>query len=232
MSASSHFWKGIGLQLRCPSGHSGRLIGRLMALVNRQPNKLAVDALSVTPTDTILELGFGPGLGVKAVSALAPHGLVLGIDQSPDMLALASRNNRRAIAEGRIQLGLGQFAKLPFPSESVDKILAVNVIYFFSRTAAEIREAKRVLRPGGVMAIYATERSTMSRWKFAAEDTHSLFDEDELRALIMRGGFLAEDVAIHRLALPFGVKGLLALLTTPTRCFSSPFHLKSPIGDR
>ena len=66
------------------------------------------------------------------------------------MLAQASRRNRRTIGEGRVRLRLGRFDALPFEPESIDKILAVNVVYFFHKDADEIREAMRVLRPGGV----------------------------------------------------------------------------------
>jgi SAM-dependent methyltransferase len=212
MFVSADFWSGVGQQLRYPSGRRGRLMGRIMSLVNQQPIRLAVDALCIVPTDTILELGFGPGRGVKALAALAPRGVVLGIDQSPEMLALASRTNRRAIEQGRVQLRLGDFDALPCQSETVHKILAVNVIYFFRKPAEEIREARRVLRPGGVMAIYATDKATMSRWKFSGLDTHSLFDEDELRTLVMRGGFGTDEVSISHVMLAFGVKGLFATL--------------------
>ena len=75
------------------------------------------------------------------MAAAACQGLVLGIDSSPEMLAQASRRNRRAIEEKRVQLRLGRFDALPWPSESADKILAVNVVYFFSESGDEIREA-------------------------------------------------------------------------------------------
>lgn len=183
-----------------------------MAMANRRPNGIAIDALGVTPTDTILELGFGPGEGARALNVLAPRGLVLGIDRSPEMLALASWRNREAIKAGRVRLRLGRFDALPFAPESIDKILAVNVIYFFRKDADEIREAMRVLRSGGVMAVYATHRSTMSRWKFAGPDTHSHFDEDALRNLAVHGGFAADAVSVRDVALPFGIRGLLAIL--------------------
>ena len=92
---------------------------------------------------------------------------MLGIDSSPDMLAQAGHCNRRAIAEGRVQLHLGRFDALPWPSGSIGKILAVNVVYFFSEGGDEIREARRVLAPGGLMAVYATHKDTMQHWKFA-----------------------------------------------------------------
>jgi ubiquinone/menaquinone biosynthesis C-methylase UbiE len=182
-----------------------------MALVNKEPNRLAIDALGIEPADQVLELGFGPGSAVRAMAAAARSGRVLGIDRSPEMLAQASRRNRRAIERGRVELRLGRFDALPWASGTVDKILAANVVYFFSRNADEVCEARRLLRPGGLMAIYATDRATMSHWKFSGPDTHTLYDRAELQGLMLRGGFRAEDVAIRAVPLAFGINGLLAL---------------------
>lgn len=211
MSALANFWSGIGHQLRCPSGRAGLLTGRVMTIVNREPNRLAIDALDLKPQDTVLELGFGPGSAIKAIAAAARQGLVLGIDRSPEMLALATRRNRRAIEEGRAGLRLGEFDTLPWASSSVGKILAVNVVYFFNADAREVREARRVLRPNGIMAIYVTHKKTMRHWKFSAPDTHSLYDEAELISLLLRGGFRREELWLREVRLVFGICGILAL---------------------
>jgi len=211
MRALESFWSGIGHQLKCPSGRAGRLTGQVMTLVNKEPNRLAINALGIEPADQVLELGFGPGSAVRAMAAAAHSGHVLGIDRSPEMLAQASRRNRRAIEQGRVELRLGRFNALPWASGTVDKILAANVVYFFSRNADEVCEARRVLRPGGLMAIYATDRATMSHWKFSGPDTHTLYDRAELQDLILRGGFRAEEVSIRAVPLAFGINGLLAL---------------------
>ncbi len=207
----SAIWSAIGHQLKCPAGPQGRLAGRVMSVVNKQPNHLAIQALSLQPCDTVLELGFGPGGAIKAMAALAPRGLVLGVDQSLEMLVQASRRNRREIERDRVQLRLGNFSSLPWPEASIDKVLAVNVVYFFSPDAREIREAWRVLKPGGLMAVYATDKSTMAHWKFSGPDTHTLFSKDDLGCLLMRAGFKADHVSISAVTLALGIKGLLAL---------------------
>jgi SAM-dependent methyltransferase len=206
-----HFWESAGRQLRSPAGRWGRLAGRLMAVANRQPYRAAIDALGVGPADTVLELGFGPGEGIKVLAALAPRGLVLGVDGSPEMLAQASRANRLAIAGGRVRLDFGRFDALPWPAESVDRILAVNVVYFFGAAGSEMREALRVLRPGGIMVIYATDRATMSRWKFAGLATHRHFDADELLALADDGGFPVDAVSTIPIRVAPGMTGLIAV---------------------
>ena len=116
MRALESFWSGIGHQLKCPSGRAGRLTGRVMAVVNKEPNRLAIEALGIEPADQVLELGFGPGSAVRAMAAAARSGRVLGIDRSPEMLAQASRRNRRAIERGRVKLRLGRFDALPWVS--------------------------------------------------------------------------------------------------------------------
>jgi len=183
-----------------------------MAMVNRRPIRLAIDALAIAPSDVVLELGFGPGRGIARLVALACSGHVLGVDHSAVMLAQASRYNRRAIANGRVQLQQARFDPLPWPSESVDKILAANVVYFFRNDGAEIREANRVLRPGGAMAIYATDRSTMASWKFARGDTHRMFDHVDLMSLIQLGGFADDEITIKLPSVGLGIGGLLAVV--------------------
>jgi SAM-dependent methyltransferase len=211
MSAGVGFWKYLGGQLRHPSGLGARLVGPAMALANRRPNQAAIDALDIAPNETVLELGFGPGHALRALAARASRGLVLGIDHSDDMLAQARRRNRRAIEEERLQLRLGRFDALPWPAACVDKVLAVNVAYFFCADGTELREARRVLRPGGRLAVFAADRSAMTRWKFAGPDTHRAVGREELLRLFHAGGFAGDDVTVRSIAMPMGIMGLLGV---------------------
>ncbi|MBB6251201.1 class I SAM-dependent methyltransferase [Nitrospirillum iridis] len=204
-------WAMLGRQLRHPTGWTGRVVGHLMRRINAGPNRLAIDALRLAPGDTVLELGFGPGHGIALAAARVAPAVVHGIDQSAVMMAHARRRNRRDIAAGRVHLHLGRFTALPLATASVDKVLAVNVAYFWSEPGAVLGEVRRVLRPHGVMAVYVTDADAMRRWPFAEAETHRLFDANGLRALMIAGGFAADGIAIRAVPLPGGMTGLVGL---------------------
>jgi ubiquinone/menaquinone biosynthesis C-methylase UbiE len=210
--ATSAFWHEVGRQLRNPTGPGGRLVGLLMALVNRKPNRIAIDALHLARGDRILELGFGPGRAISRVAMLAPNSEICGIDQSAEMLALASRHNRASIRRGQVTLAQGRLAALPFSSASFDKILAVNVAYFFGHDGTELREARRVLRRGGRMVLYVSDRESMARWAFAKCATHRTFSVDEFVTMARYGGFAANEISFVPVSLPFGIGAFVATL--------------------
>src|SRR3546814_3055194 len=68
---------------------------------------------------------------------------------SSDLLEQASKRNRRAISDGRVSLSQGVFTTLPFADDSFDRILAVNVIYFWYDMPRVLSEIHRVLRAKG-----------------------------------------------------------------------------------
>jgi ubiquinone/menaquinone biosynthesis C-methylase UbiE len=211
MAAIAAVWERIGAQLKSPNGQLGRLAGAAMAVINREPNSRSVAALDIGPEDTILELGCGPGMALNQMAGAATRGLVVGLDSSPDMLVLAARRNRATMRAGRTRLVLGRFDALPLHSESVDKVLAVNVAYFFRDNADELREVHRVLRPGGRVVVYATDRESMAGWKFAGPETHRLVDTNGLRTAFRLAGFEAGHVTIHKIVMSFNIHGLIAV---------------------
>jgi ubiquinone/menaquinone biosynthesis C-methylase UbiE len=208
-------WHIIGRQLQNPSGFTGRVIGRAMSFANARPNQLAVNALRIDPCDTVLELGFGPGHAIDAMASQAFAGTVYGIDQSPVMLGQACRRNRQAIREGRVVLYQAEFEHLQFPDSSIDKLLAVNVIYFWKDAPTLLSEVRRVLRPGGRVSIYATDATTMRHWKFAGPDTHRLYGAAELSTALQQAGFAKDRILVRTVRVHGRVPGLLATVTRP-----------------
>jgi SAM-dependent methyltransferase len=181
-----------------------------MAIANDEPNRLAIDALELQPSDRVLELGFGPGWGLRTIAARIPDGQVFGVDQSHRMLRQATSINQAAIAKGRIVLLNGPFSPLPWIESTFNKILLVNVAYFFDSDGHDMAEVYRVLRSGGRIAIYVTSRETMSKWPFSGPETHTIYNRNELLDLLERAGFRRSDMKIKDLRLPLGINGLLA----------------------
>jgi SAM-dependent methyltransferase len=203
-------WNALGSQLRNPTGAAGSIVGWLMALVNDEPNQLAVDALDLGPGERVLELGFGPGWSLRTITR-ARGTRVYGVDQSARMIEQATRMNEVAVSSGRMVLVQGPFSPLPWIDEMFDKILLVNVLYFFDTDGRDIGEVYRVLRSGGRLVIYVTSRDTMQKWPFARPDTHRTFDAQDLGNLLERAGFISSDIKITHAELPLGIKGLVAI---------------------
>jgi SAM-dependent methyltransferase len=204
-------WHAIGCQLRNPTGAAGSVVGWLMALVNDEPNRLSIDALDLRPSETVLELGFGPGWGLRTIAARTRGARVYGVDQSARMLRQARRINEVAVSRGRMVLVQGPFSPLPWVDEMFDKILLVNVAYFFDSGGREISEVYRVLRSGGRLVVYVTSRDTMQKWPFAGPDTHRTFDAHDLGVFLERAGFRPSHIIIMNAELALGVKGLIAV---------------------
>ena len=208
-------WHGIGSQLGRPTGLGGRVIGHIMRFVNDETNRIAVERLDIRAGDDVLELGCGPGHGIKLVASRVASGVVHGVDLSPVMLAQAGRRNRREVEKGRVVLHHASFDNLPFESASIDRILAVNVIYFWNDLEAVAAEALRVLRPGGKISIYATGRESMRRWKFAGPETHRHFGAGDLAETLRAEGFRQCDIRVGCVKIARRIEGLIAEITKP-----------------
>jgi ubiquinone/menaquinone biosynthesis C-methylase UbiE len=76
---------------------------------------------------------------------------------------------------------------LPLADRSVDRILAVNVAYFFGSDGMTLAEMRRVLKPDGKLVVYVTSEKSMRNWRFASVKTHRFFDESKLRICSGRG---------------------------------------------
>jgi ubiquinone/menaquinone biosynthesis C-methylase UbiE len=181
-----------------------------MRLANRGPYRLALRALAVAPGDEVLELGFGPGEGVRALAGLARDGRIWGVDGSETMLAQARARNRAAIARGQVRLALGAFEATGLPDASIDLVLAVNVAYFWTDAPRVLAEIGRVLRPGGRLCVYVSDARAMSRWGFAGSGLHRLFDAEGLRRLLAAGPFDASAVEVSQVRVGPGIPGLVA----------------------
>lgn len=100
---------------------------------------------------------------------------------------------------------------LPCAPASIDAALALNILYFCGPDGAMIQAIRRALRPGGRLVAYVTDRDSMQRWSFTREGLHRLYDEGELRAALVDGGFDPARISIEETAVAPGIIGLFAL---------------------
>jgi ubiquinone/menaquinone biosynthesis C-methylase UbiE len=136
-----------------PSGLFGKFIGNGMAKRNIYDAQWTVSVLDIQPQQRVLEIGFGPGVSTQLVAEKASQGFVAGIDHSQTMVQAASQRNAQAIRTGRMELKQGEVGSLPYPDESFDVALSLHSIYFWQNPVECLREIKRVLKPGGILAI-------------------------------------------------------------------------------
>jgi ubiquinone/menaquinone biosynthesis C-methylase UbiE len=200
----------LARQLSNPTGFVGRLVGRMMKLANREPTRIALEALAIQPGENVLDLGCGPGQATALMLPLAMPGMVTGIDQSSTMIGQAGRYNRHAVAAGHMAFRVATFEALPFNAASFDAVLASNVMYFWHDPCLVISEIRRVLRKDGRLSIYLTSEVSMKNWGFAEAGTHRLFSAEDVKAALLAGGFAEAEVSVCTVSVGKGVTGIVA----------------------
>jgi ubiquinone/menaquinone biosynthesis C-methylase UbiE len=104
---------------------------------------------------TILDVGWGGGRTIEKLATLASEGKVYGIDYSATSVAAARSTNAQWIEAGRVVIQQASVSRLPFPDATFDLVSAVETHYYWPHPTTDLREIRRVLKPGGKLVIIA-----------------------------------------------------------------------------
>ncbi len=155
--------------------------------------------------ETVLDLGSGGGIDVLlSAKRVGPSGKVYGLDMTDEMLALANENKRKAGVEN-VEFLKGEIESIPLPDSSVDVIISNCVINLSADKGRVLREAYRVLKPGGRFAVSdvvvrgpvpAEVKRSMELWIGCVAGA---LEESEYVSLLGDAGFVQVDIEPTRI---------------------------------
>ena len=160
--------------------------------------------IDLHPGQVVLDLGSGGGIDVLlSARRVGTTGFAYGVDMTDEMLALAERNAAEQGA-ANVRFLKGTIEKVPLPDSSVDVVISNCVINLSADKGQVLREAYRVLRPGGRFAV----SDVLVQGQLPGEVRHDLeqwvgcvagaLAEDEYRSLLAAAGFVDVDVQVTR----------------------------------
>ncbi|MGB8845977.1 MAG: arsenite methyltransferase [Terracidiphilus sp.] len=157
--------------------------------------------IELKPGEVVLDLGSGGGIDVLlSARRVAPTGKAYGLDMTDEMLALARENQRKAGVEN-VEFLKGEIENIPLPVNSVDVVISNCVINLSADKDRVLREAFRVLKPGGRFAVSdvvvrgevpKAVRQSMMLWVGCVAGA---LEEQDYRARLIAAGFA--EVAIE-----------------------------------
>jgi ubiquinone/menaquinone biosynthesis C-methylase UbiE len=185
----------------------------LIAHHSEEPVRQAgLEQLNARAGETVLEIGFGTGHGLLALTkATGPAGKVYGIDISDGMLAIAQEKLASLGLTERAELACGDGSKLPYPSEMMDAVFMSFTLELFDTPEIPevLAECMRVLRPGGRIVVVGMSKEGADGiarhiYEWAHEHFPNLVDCRPIyvRRSIEAAGFLIENVETRTMWLP------------------------------
>lgn len=170
----------------------------------------------LNPGEVVLDLGSGGGIDVLlSARRVGPSGKAYGVDMTDEMLALA-RENQRKSGLSNVEFLKGQIEKIPLPDNSVDVVISNCVINLAADKDKVLREAFRVLKPGGRFAVSdvvvrgavpADIRKSVELWIGCLAGA---LEESEYRGKLAQAGFGGIDLEVTRVYKVEDARGMLA----------------------
>ncbi|MDR1616590.1 MAG: class I SAM-dependent methyltransferase [Syntrophomonadaceae bacterium] len=146
-------FKGFIQNARKPQGLGGKIFIASMNAGHTALSSWGLSRLEIHPADVILDIGCGGGKNIKRMLKTSPEGKVCGLDYSELSVRQSAKLNRKAVGIGRAEIRLGSVSENPWPDDTFDIVTAFETVYFWPDFVNDLRECRRVLKPGGRLFI-------------------------------------------------------------------------------
>lgn len=174
----------FGRQLRHPSGWFGRFwIAPLLNSGNRKLLDASLKCLDARAAERVADIGFGGGYSIDQLIPLVKPERPIGVEVSEMMVDLGGEK-----WDDKVEMYLAAVSEMPLSEGSLDAVLTVNTIYFWSDPVTALKEIRRVLKPEGRLVL-AVGKAWAMRLSPITWFSFRLYSEKQLRALLEKAGF-------------------------------------------
>lgn len=178
----------IASQFKKPTGLFGIFSANRMVKINQGNYDRLISDLELQPQDKILEIGYGPGIGIRMIAEQCTTCTIHGIDFSGLMHKRASNYNKSHIDEGRVQLQHGDFLTAAVVINDYDKIFCLNVVYFWNELNSPFTKVYSLLKEGGWFHIYMADKNSLVKMN-TPDSVFNKYSIEQVEEALKQTGF-------------------------------------------
>lgn len=183
----------IAMQFKKPSGFWGKISSNMMIKGNRPAYDVLLNDLNIQSGDKILEIGYGPGVGIGLIAEKFGSCSLYGIDFSELMFKRAAKRNKQFIEDNKVKLFYGDFIETDINTKDFDKIFFLNVVYFWDDLHKPFKKVHSLLKDGGVLFFYMASKDDLVKIKFAQTDIFNKYSIEQITDALKSAGFSKVD---------------------------------------
>lgn len=183
----------IESQLSFPEGEKGIEIAVMMNETNIKMTTTSITALQIQDSQVVVELGHGNCKHLDLILNKANNIKFYGLEISETMFNEAIKLNQPFIENNKADFYLYDGEEIPFESNSINKIMTVNTLYFWDKPIVLLNELYRILKPNGKLVITFAKEEFMKNLPFVGQKFR-LFTNQKALELISKSKFKVESI--------------------------------------
>jgi len=187
----------IASQFKRPAGLLGIWSSNKMIKNNQKNYDRMIMDLDLQLQDKLLEIGYGPGIGIRMIAERCSTCTIHGIDFSQLMYKRASKHNKQFIDAGRVSLQCGDFLNIPVTHDEYNKIFCLNVVYFWNELKTPFTKVFSLLSKNGAFNMYMTDETTLVKMK-APDSVFSKYSIEQVVEALKVAGFESVEHYVER----------------------------------